>query len=54
MMKNAFYIILVALSIPKIFKFLVRLCGHVGETAWFKIHNVTTWFKNNISVGGWK
>ena len=31
MMKNAFYIILVALSIPKIFKFLVRFCGHVGE-----------------------
>ena len=34
MMKNAFYFILKALFVPKIFKFLSRLFfGHVGKTA---------------------
>ena len=33
MMKNAFYFILKALFILKIFKFLPRLLGHVGKTA---------------------
>ena len=32
-MKNAFYFILKALFILKIFKFLSRLFGHVGKTA---------------------
>ena len=33
MMKNAFYFILKALFVLKIFKFLSRLFGHVGKTA---------------------
>ena len=33
MMKNAFYFILKALFIRKIFKCLSRLFGHVGKTA---------------------
>ena len=33
MMKNAFYFIVKALFVPKIFKFLSRLFGHVGKTA---------------------
>ena len=33
MMKNAFYFILKALFILKIFEFLSRLFGHVGKTA---------------------
>ena len=33
MMKNAFYFILKALSVFKIFKFLSRLFGHVEKTA---------------------
>ena len=32
MMKNAFYFILKALFVLKIFKFLWRLFGHVGKT----------------------
>ena len=32
MMKNAFYSILKALFVLKIFKFLSRLFGHVGKT----------------------
>ena len=36
MMKNAFYIILKALFILKIFKFLSRRFGHVGKTAWLE------------------
>ena len=32
MMKNAFYFILKALFVLKIFKFLSRLFGHVGKT----------------------
>ena len=33
MMKNAFYFILKALFVLKLFKFLLRLFGHVGKTA---------------------
>ena len=33
LMKNAFYFILKALLVPKIFKFLSELFGHVGKTA---------------------
>ena len=33
MMKNAFYFILEALFVLKLFKFLSRLFGHVGKTA---------------------
>ena len=33
MMKNAFYFILKALFVFKLFKFLSRLFGHVGKTA---------------------
>ena len=33
MMKNAFYFILIALFVLKIFKFLSRLFGHLGKTA---------------------
>ena len=53
MMQNAFYFILKALSVLKIFKFLSRPFGHVAKTAKvtkdvnFKIHDVTTWFTNN-------
>ena len=36
MMKNAFYFILKALFILKIFRFLSWLFGHVGETAWLE------------------
>ena len=36
MMKNAFYFILKAFFVLKIFKFLSRLFGHVGKTAWLK------------------
>ena len=36
MMKNAFYFILKALFILKIFKFLSWLVGHVEETAWLE------------------
>ena len=35
-MKNAFYFILKALFVPKIFKFLSCLFGHVGKTAWLE------------------
>ena len=52
MMKNAFYFILKALFVLKIFQFLPRLCGHVTflDQKWkvnFKIHNVTNWLTNN-------
>ena len=36
MMKNAFYFILKAFFVLKIFKFLSWLFGHVGKTAWFE------------------
>ena len=35
-MKNAFYFILKALLVLKIFKFLSRLFGHVGKMAWLE------------------
>ena len=34
MVKNAFHSILKAFSVPKMFKFLSRLFGHVEKTAW--------------------
>ena len=55
-MKNAFYFILKALFVLKIFKFLSQLFGHAEKTTWleskfnFKIHDVTTWFKNNCNT----
>ena len=36
MMKNAFYFILKALFILKIFKFLSQLFAHVGKMAWLE------------------
>ena len=36
MMKNAFYFILKALFVLKIFKFLSWLFGHVERTAWLE------------------
>ena len=55
LMGNAFYFILKALFILKIFQFLSRLFGHVGKMAEkvkvnFKIHGVTTWFINNCDT----
>ena len=53
-MKNAFYFILKALFLHKIFKFLSLHFGHVGKTAWlercvnFKIHDITT-YKTHIA-----
>ena len=35
-MKNAFYFILKALFVLKLFKFLSRLFGHVGKTVWLE------------------
>ena len=35
-MKNALYFILEALFIPKMFKFLLWLFGHLGKTAWLE------------------
>ena len=35
-MKNAFYFILKALFVLKIFKILSQLLGHVGKTAWLE------------------
>ena len=54
-MKNAFYFILKALSVLKIFKFLSWLFGHVGKTAWlerqvnFEIYDVTPWLTKNYT-----
>ena len=44
MMKNAFYFILKALSILKIFKFLSRHFGHVWKMAWLNRLNLTSKF----------
>ena len=55
-MKNAFYFILKALFILKIFKYLSRLFDPVGKTAWLKskfnftIRDVTLWFINNYNT----
>ena len=43
MMKNAFYFILKALFILKIFKFLSWIFGHVEQTAWLEKQG---WFRN--------
>ena len=37
MMKNAFYLMWIALFIFKIFKFMSWLFEHVGKTAWLEI-----------------
>ena len=56
MMKNAFYFILKALFVLKVFKFSSWLFGHVEEKAWLKIqgcfksHDVTTWLTNNYNT----
>ena len=55
-MKNAFYYILKALFVLKIFKFWTQLFGHVGKTAWlknkvnFKIHDIIAWFTNKCNT----
>ena len=43
-MKNAFYFILNALFVCKIFKFLSRLSGHVEKTAWLERQG---WLQNS-------
>ena len=55
-MKNAFYLILKALFVLKIFKFLFCLFGHGERTAClkdkdnFKIYDTTTWLTNNYNT----
>ena len=55
-MKNAFYFILKALFIPKIFNFLTWPFGHVEKTAWlkykvnFKICDVAAWLTNSYNT----
>ena len=55
-MKNAFYFILKALFIIKIFKYLSRLFDPVGKMARMKskfnftIRDVTPWFINNYNT----
>ena len=55
-MKNAFYFILKALFVLRIFKFLSWLFGHVGKTAWlerqdeFQNSDVTTCSTNNYNT----
>ena len=52
-MKNAFYFILKALFVLKIFKFLSWLFGHVAkrldkkDKVNFKFYDVTAWLTNN-------
>ena len=41
--KNAFYFILKALFVLKMFKYLSRVFGHVGKTAWLERYD---WFQN--------
>ena len=56
MMKNAFYFVLKALFVLKIFKFLFWLFGHVEKTAWLKryvnieIHDLTAWLIKNYNT----
>ena len=56
MMKNAFYFILKALFVLKIFKFLSWLFGHAEKTAWlerqvnFEISDVTAWLTKNYNT----
>ena len=55
-MKSAFYFTLQALLVPKIFKHLSWIFGHIEK--WidqkdkvdFKIYDVTTWLKNNFNT----
>ena len=52
-MKNAFYFILKALFVLKIFKFLSQLFSHVAkrldkkDVVNFKFYDVATWLTNN-------
>ena len=51
-MKNAFYLILKALFVLKIFRFLYWLFGHkekkgLIKKVTFKIYDVRTWSRNN-------
>ena len=54
-MKNAFYFILKALFLFKIFKFFVLTFWSCKKTGWlerkinFKIHNITTWLVDNCN-----
>ena len=56
MMKNAFYFILKALFLFKIFKFFVLTFWSCKKTGWlerkinFRIHNITTWLVNNCNT----
>ena len=56
MMKNAFYFILKAIFVFKIFKFSSWLSGHVEKMInWkdminFKIYDVTIWLPNNYNA----
>ena len=54
MIKNAFYFLLKALFVLKIFKFLSRIFGHVAKATWLhvnsKIHDVITWSTNNCNT----
>ena len=56
MMKNAFYFILKALFVLKIFKCFSWLFGHVEnrldqeDKAYFKIYGITTWLENNYNT----
>ena len=55
-MKNAFYFVLIALFVLKIFKFLSWVFGHVEKLAWleryvsFEIYDVTAWSTNNYNT----
>ena len=54
MTENAFYFILKALFVLKIFKFWSWLFGHIEKTAWlevtFKIYYFTSWLTNNYNT----
>ena len=55
-MKNAFYLILKAALVLKIFTFFSWLFGHVEKMAWLedrlilKNYDVTTWLTNNCNT----
>ena len=56
MMKNAFYFILKALFVLKIFKFLSWLFGHLEKTPWleskviFEMYDATAWLTKNCNT----
>ena len=56
MMKNAFYFPWKALFVPKMFKFLSQLFGHVAkrldkkDKINFKFYDVTAWLTNNCNT----